>query len=196
MPPTDTSGARVLRTAVNVALSMAHMHRQPIHVVLVPARVAGRCPGKTASHSHFNVFVVTQSGPPPPQQGLLTYRVLRHLVEVVADILMTSTRLVQGRIARVMESGYYFVVHARVEFQFSVLDKVRGEFHMNHLCRLGVFELSPRYGRNSFSRKFSGAIHGVHVLMNNPPHVAAFASQYPFHTQTFGLRVYFCVEPL
>ena len=54
----------------------------------------------------------------------------------------------------------------------------------------------PVIGRDRHFQKIRRAVHGVHVLVQHAPHVAALAAQNPLHAQALGLGVDLGVEPL
>ena len=76
-------------------------------------------------------------------------------------------------------------------------DEVRHELHqMDHLRGAGVGELVSRDGRFRNLQEIGGAVHGVHVLIDHPPHVPALTPQDPFHAQALRLGVDLGVEAL
>ena len=96
-----------------------------------------------------------------------------------------------------MESELDVVVTTGIQIQFSMLDEVGHELDdVNHPRRACVLEQRPRDGRTRLIEEIRGTIHGVHILMENPPHVAALSAKNPLHTQAFGLSVNLGVEAL
>ncbi len=79
------------------------------------------------------------------------------------------------------------VVAARVELQLAVLDQVGGELaDVHHLRGPGILE--PRAGDRArpAPQEVGRAVHGVHVLVEHPPHVAALAAEDPLHPSRFA----------
>ena len=67
---------------------------------------------------------------------------------------------------------------------------------VHHLGGSRIFKNRSGDRRDRSLEKIGGSVHGVHVLVDDAPHVAAFASQDPLHAQAFGLLVDFRVERL
>ena len=89
------------------------------------------------------------------------------------------------------------VVAAGVQIQFTVFDKIRGKFReMNHFGGFGVFEFCAGDGRHWFFQKISRPVHGIHVLVDDPPHVSAFPAKYPFDPKTLGLGIHLGIKAL
>ena len=67
---------------------------------------------------------------------------------------------------------------------------------MNHLCGFGIFEAGARDRRDRLLQEISRAVHRVHVLVNDPPHVAALAAENPLDAKAFRFGIDLGVEAL
>jgi hypothetical protein len=95
-----------------------------------------------------------------------------------------------------MEGDNLVVVAAGVQLQLAVLDQVGRKLRdVHHLGGFGVLEFGAGDGDDRFFKKIGRPVHGVHVLVDHPPHVAALAAQDPFDPQALGLHVHFGIEP-
>ena len=161
----------------------------------------GVAPGKPAAQAHLHVLVGAQSRSAAAAERLLADRVFRHLEEVVADVPENVARLLEeahdaGRIAGVVERHPVVVVAAGVQLQFAVVDQVGDELHdVDHLGGPGVLEDRAGDRRDRHFQEIGRAVHGVHVLVQHPPHVAALAAEDPLDPQPLGLGVDLGVQP-
>jgi len=66
---------------------------------------------------------------------------------------------------------------------------------VNHLGGFGVFEFGTGNGVDRFFQKIRRAVHGIHILVDHPPHVTALATEDPFNPQALGFHIHLGVEP-
>jgi len=155
-----------------------------------------------ATHADFHIFVGIQAGSRAAAEGLLAGGTGGHFKEIVADILEDIAGLFQeahaaSGVAGVMISHPQMVVAARIQLELAMLDKVGGELdNVRHLGAAGIVEAGPGNGGNRHLEKVGRTVHGVHVLVDNPPHVAAFAAQDPFDAKALGFGVHLGIQPL
>src|ERR1700690_3867254 len=122
-------------------------------------------------------------------------------MKVIADVLYYIAGLFKEShsprcITGIVVSYDQVIIPAWVKFQLSVLDKVGRKLnYMYHLGRLSVLELGSGNRRYRLLKKICRAIEGVHILVQDPPHMSALASDYPLYTQPFGFGVYLGIQP-
>ena len=159
-------------------------------------------PGEPAAHSHFHVLIGIQPGTRTAAEGLLAGRAGRHFKEVIADILEDVPGFFEEahaacRVAGVVKGHAMMVVTAGIELQLTMVDEIRSELdNVCHLRAAGIVEPGSGDGRNRHLEEVGGTVHGVHILVDDPPHVAAFAAQDPFDAQPLGFGVHLGIQPL
>ena len=177
----------------------AGQHVDTVVIVHVLDGVGSREP---AAHPHFHEFFVVEPRSTAAAEGLLTDGVGRHVEEVVADVLEDIARFFEkahaaGGIAGVVVGHPMMVIAARVQLELAVANKVGGELrNVNHFGGLGIVEPGAGDGRDGFFQEIRRPIHGVHVLVDHTPHVAAFPAKDPFDAEAFGFIVHLGVETL
>jgi hypothetical protein len=96
-----------------------------------------------------------------------------------------------------MKGNNLVVVAARIQFQLAVVDQIGRKLgHVDHFGGSGVLKNGSRDRVHRCFQKVGRAVHGIHVLVDDAPHVAALAAQDPFDAQAFGFQIHLGVEPL
>lgn len=134
-------------------------------------------------------------------EGLLADGVLGHFIEVIDAVLEHVAGLIEeahgaGGVAGVVPGADEVIVAARIKLQLVVLDEVSFEFSdVHHLGRGSVLEHRAGDGGNrSLHVGRSGAVVGGHVLVDDTPHVAAFAAEDPLDAEAFRFFVHLGVQ--
>ena len=115
-------------------------------------------------------------------------------MELIADVIYYVSWFFKephapGRVAGVMEGYFILIIPTRIQVQFVVLDQIRGKFaNVNHFVGFGALENGAGDRRFGQLEKVSRAIHGVHVLVTHPPHVATLSTDDPLHPARYGSR--------
>ena len=88
-------------------------------------------------------------------------------------------------------------VAALVELELVVLDQIGGKLaDVDHLGRGSVVEHGSGDRRFRNLEEVGRSVHGVHILMQHPPHMAALAAEDELDAEALGLGVHLGVELL
>jgi len=83
------------------------------------------------------------------------------------------------------------IVAGWVQIEFAVFDQIGGKLgDMHHFSGFGIFKFGPGNGIHRLFHKIGGTVHGIHVLVDDTPHVTAFSAQNPFDAQPLGLGIH------
>ena len=116
------------------------------------------------------------------------------------SIIENVARLVQkphgpGRVAGIVEGGDHVGISALVEVELAVPDQIRGKLgDVHHLGGGRVFEDRTGHGRSGHFQKIGRAVHGIHVLVDNPPHMTALTTQNPLDPKALRLGIHLAVQ--
>ena len=82
-----------------------------------------------------------------------------------------------SRIAGIVVCDLEIIVPAGIQLQFVMFNEIGGELHqMDHLGGLGVLKDGTGDGRFGNFQEIRRSVPGIHILIQNPPHMPAFAA--------------------
>ena len=176
----------------------------PVDAVLFLHVAEGVPAGEAGAQAQFHDFLGVEAGTGTAAEGFFPDGVRGHFHEFGADGAQDGAGLFEqahgaGRVAGVVEGGDDAGVAFGAEIQLVVVNQVGRELgDVHHLGGPCVFKArAGDGGRGNVHHAFgSGAVVGRHVLVDDAPHVAAFAAEDPFGAEALGFRVHLGVQLL
>merc|ERR1711879_927964 len=155
---------------------------------------------QTATHANFHDFVCVQSGTASATECLLANGLFRHFVEVLNNVLDNITRLVHEahgacRVTGIVECCDDMIISAGIKFQLIVLHEVSCELcDVNHLGLTCVLKHGTGDRALGNFKEVRRTVHGIHVLVDNTPHMTALTAENPFCSEAFSFGIHLGIK--